>query len=393
VRVLWFPADETSPYVPFPNPFVLRSWDVLAGDAQTTLGTDQKFREKYSGPLPTGSPGTVCGTADQWSNGVSYATFISGGYSCSCLGVIVPTFVNFITSPDNSLVVSPTTGDVAIEINTAHSNIWTVDQTFAAALPTSLAVAFRMAPLQTAPIFEVEDSSGESRFSADAPVDNDRGVSLAGWDASGNLRWHLGDDLLRMDGNGTTDFFQLEIGTGVRMSFGRLLLTSPAGIVTIGSKLACGLPYALTEGTAEDCTLLVDNSAADTALTIKVRGQVDLSAADIFLMDAAGNAGVAGTFSVGQALTTSLSQLSVAYGPGTGGLFLQPAPGVGAWGPPIQVNDLGGTPTFGVGGEGQLKTNQTTPVVGFVGTLFKRLPLYDEGGVLIGYVPVYSSID
>jgi hypothetical protein len=70
VRVLWFPVPLDTPNVPYAHPFVLRTWDKLENLPQTQLGTDQNFREPYSGPLPINSPGIICGSRDEWENGL-----------------------------------------------------------------------------------------------------------------------------------------------------------------------------------------------------------------------------------------------------------------------------------------------------------------------------------
>jgi hypothetical protein len=84
VPVLWYPVPINTPVVPFPSPFVLRNWDVREGLPQTQLGTDQSFKTLYFGSKPTSLPGAVCGSADQWANGLLFTDWIAGNYSCAC---------------------------------------------------------------------------------------------------------------------------------------------------------------------------------------------------------------------------------------------------------------------------------------------------------------------
>jgi hypothetical protein len=82
--VLWYPVALNTPFVPFAHPFVLRNWDKREGLPQTPLGTDQDFKTLFFGPKPIGAPGTVCGSSDLWSNGLSYDDWIARNYSCIC---------------------------------------------------------------------------------------------------------------------------------------------------------------------------------------------------------------------------------------------------------------------------------------------------------------------
>lgn len=161
IRVLWFPVPLDSPYVPFPNPFVLRTWDKLESLPQTPLGTDQEYREPYSGPLPTNSPGRVCGSADQWLNGLSYETYIRGGYACGCPEPIFMSVVNSVDCPDGSLVVSPHVGDVLVSIDSAHQNDWLTRQTFKSSNVVNPAVEIRGLTGQTAPYQQTRRSTGQ----------------------------------------------------------------------------------------------------------------------------------------------------------------------------------------------------------------------------------------
>jgi hypothetical protein len=86
IKVLFYPVPLSTPSVPYPNPFVLRNWDIREGLPQTPLGTDQSFKVLFFGKRPTTPPGTVCGSADLWTNGLSFATWQAGGYGDACAG-------------------------------------------------------------------------------------------------------------------------------------------------------------------------------------------------------------------------------------------------------------------------------------------------------------------
>jgi len=82
--VLWYPVDLNKPGLPFGHPFVLRNWDRLEQLDQTPLGTDQTEWTRYRGQTPAPAAHHFCGTADQWTNGLSYETYLADGYQCDC---------------------------------------------------------------------------------------------------------------------------------------------------------------------------------------------------------------------------------------------------------------------------------------------------------------------
>lgn len=130
VRVLWFRVPLDTPYVPYPNPFVLRNWDRLEEEPQTLLGTDQNYREPYDGPTPINPPGIPCGSRDQWLNGVLYSEYLAGVYACSCPEAIYMSNVNTVRCDDGSIVVAPHSSDVEVHIDTTHTNEWLSTQKF-----------------------------------------------------------------------------------------------------------------------------------------------------------------------------------------------------------------------------------------------------------------------
>ncbi len=141
VRVLFYPLPLSTPNVPNPNPFVLRNWDIIEQLPVPNIGTKYDPKEYYFGPLPINQPGTPCGTADEWENGLLYSTWIAGGYSCACPGNIMPSYVSSVRCDDDSLVVSPATDNAELHINLTHTNDWLAHQTIttdAAARSTSI---------------------------------------------------------------------------------------------------------------------------------------------------------------------------------------------------------------------------------------------------------------
>jgi len=84
IDVLWYPVALNKPALPFGHPFVLREYDRREGLDQTPLGTDQTYWRRYRGQTPTPLPHKFCGSADQWTNGLSYETYIADGYQCDC---------------------------------------------------------------------------------------------------------------------------------------------------------------------------------------------------------------------------------------------------------------------------------------------------------------------
>lgn len=84
VKVLFYPVPLSGDAVPYPNPFVLRNWDIRENLPQTPLGTDQNFKILFFGKKPVGPPGAVCGNGDLWTNGVSYADWQAGRYGMGC---------------------------------------------------------------------------------------------------------------------------------------------------------------------------------------------------------------------------------------------------------------------------------------------------------------------
>jgi len=54
------------------------------------------------------------------------------------------------------------------------------------------------------------------------------------------------------------------------------------------------------------------------------------------------------------------------------------------------LNGVGGTESFGVLADGKIHTNQNVATA-TVGAQLERMPIYDETGALIGYIPIYAA--
>jgi hypothetical protein len=165
VRVLYYPVFTDRPVVQTPHIFGLTNWDRMANEQERTLGTPFGPKTYYHGPLPSNLPGMPCGTAEQWLGEISYAVWLAGGYACSCPPPDFgppPVAVTSVSSPGNSITVSPTTGDVHEDINLAHDNHWVSVQAFSPPNGGSPAVAVVEAAVQTQPVFVVQDNTNRS---------------------------------------------------------------------------------------------------------------------------------------------------------------------------------------------------------------------------------------
>jgi hypothetical protein len=132
IEVLFFPVPLSTPPVPFPNPFVLRNYDVRERLDQTPLGTDQSLKTVYTGPTPVipVTPGKFCGTADMWENGLVYEDWLAGRYpACNCTECPL-TLVNSVRNDDGTLIVNPHVGNVEVHVNQGATFDWTAAHTW-----------------------------------------------------------------------------------------------------------------------------------------------------------------------------------------------------------------------------------------------------------------------
>jgi hypothetical protein len=78
--VVFYAVPATNPDGPA-SPFVDRFWDNRENWFPNGVGMDPTSFKVYLGPLPGPAVAPLVGTADQWANGLSYATWLAGGYS------------------------------------------------------------------------------------------------------------------------------------------------------------------------------------------------------------------------------------------------------------------------------------------------------------------------
>jgi len=72
-------VPETNPLAP-PTVFVDRWWDYKEGFLRDGVGTDNLWRI-YRGAIPSIPVEPYEGTPEQWIKGLSYATYLAGGYA------------------------------------------------------------------------------------------------------------------------------------------------------------------------------------------------------------------------------------------------------------------------------------------------------------------------
>lgn len=84
VPVIWYPVDETTAVLPYASPFVLRAWDKRDQEIEPVVGTRYAPPTSFRGPRPAPFVGHVCGTPEQWLNGVSYADYLARKFACDC---------------------------------------------------------------------------------------------------------------------------------------------------------------------------------------------------------------------------------------------------------------------------------------------------------------------
>jgi len=75
-RVIWYEVPRTALPLGTPHIFCLRDWDKRNGWIEPSLGSKYTVPEPYTGPDPTCGCTTPTGTADEWINGLSYASYL-----------------------------------------------------------------------------------------------------------------------------------------------------------------------------------------------------------------------------------------------------------------------------------------------------------------------------
>jgi len=79
ITVIFYSVPEDNPLAP-PTVFVDRWWDYRDGWLRDGVGTDNKWRI-FRGPIPSIPVEPYEGTPEQWIKGLSYETYLAGGYA------------------------------------------------------------------------------------------------------------------------------------------------------------------------------------------------------------------------------------------------------------------------------------------------------------------------
>jgi len=391
VRVLWFPVSLDTPTVPFPNPFVLRNWDRLEQEPQTELGTDQTYHEKYDGPLPINLPGTVCGTADQWANGISYADWLASPPACDCPEMIFMPTVNSVFNADGSLIVAPHVGDVEVHLAVDHPNTWTAKQVFTPALPGESAVEIKAKAGQNVPYALTRRSDGtvamQSRPSS-AEVDflleilAHGGQVTVQLDDSGNLKLRdatgaQGLDIAHDPGGGGKPASEVFLPHNA--------VTHIASNTWIGALATPDPPFAIS------CTLQVFNGFNHSEAALIVGGSPGLPAHGSFTVYTGSVTGWEGDVVVNQNLGAHAATLHVGGNDLAIGVNIRgAATGVPGF-PALVVEDHTLGQVCGFLFSGHLWT-ATAEAPTTTGTIVKRWPVYNAAGSLVGYLPLYDDL-
>jgi len=391
VRVLWFPVSLDAPYVQYPNPFVLRAWDKLERLDQTELGTDQDFREVYTGTIPSNLPGVPCGTADEWLNGLLYENWLAGQRGCACgVPIFMPT-VTTVRNDDGSLTVAPNTGDVEAHVNTSHRNDWLNTQTFKAAVNTMPAAEFVAITGMAAPYVQGRDQAGHIAWQI-SPTDVGLGSQLMLKDKDGNFGSVIGDagniTLINHAKGGGWGVGQVDIASGgghrivMGNGYGQMLHQS-ALILTDDSDTAVnvGVPP----------MILILGRGGRTVPHLQVR-QLDGEGGDEqFTVNNRDTGAPFGHFEI-NAIGAGVRSVATAHVPaGRPGIRIMQDDTGGGQLHALRVDDITSGPMIGMDFTGHLMTEGDEAPTG-TGSIVRRWAVFDHTGSLIGYLPLYDSL-
>jgi hypothetical protein len=387
IRVLFFPLPLDSPYVPYPNPFVLRNWDRLDGEPQTPLGTDQFFHERYYGPLPTFPAGHVCGTADQWANGLHFTIYNAGGYACTCPEFTVPTYVSSINSPDNSLTIAPTTGAVLAILNTAHANNWTAQQQIDTPSTITPALTLHMRAGQAVYPFAVTDGAGMTRLAIEPPSSITDGCPIAGYRASNAVAFYLSSTELRLAGDDGGDSFGIALSDHAEATYGSVIFVALGGNTVFASTVRINPELTTSAGTTISCALSVENPLGLLVQSLRVTGFVSSAEKETFAVSALGDVLATELVRVGGTAGATVGQLTVETTDDRPGLVVRDGGGMSAGQLLVAARDAMNVPAFAIEKSGQIWTNQfaasTTP-----DPMVGQVAVYSQTGAYLGYVAV-----
>jgi hypothetical protein len=391
VRVVFFPVPLDTPSVPFANPFVLRNWDRLEQLPQTVLGTDQTYREPYTGPVPVRPPGRVCGTADEWLNGLLYTTYIAGGYRCDHCEVIFVATVTSVRCDDGSIEVMPNVDDVEVHINTSHTNNWLIVQEFSPSNIHEAAAVFAGITGQDAPYVEVRRSIGNLALQispgvteAETTVDlfDDMGgqrVSLVN-DGSALLRDSMGVHSVQLAADGPNKFDTL----------GDFGVYTP-GQTRFGSKvmIGSGLTPSVPSNRFAELSVMAPNLGVHVPFEAGYENAGVFNAA--FSVFTSPGAGTLGVVQVNGGSTAAGYALAAGYAEPQGGL--QIVRGLTATGanPMLSLEDAVAGRVFAIDAVGHLSSKDITTTAGPPGFALYKLRITDLNTGFSWFVPLYPA--
>lgn len=391
IDVLWFPVPLDSPYVPYPNPFVLRNWDRLEQLPQTQLGTDQFIREKWLGPRPLNTPGTPCGTADEWQNGLLYSRWIADGYACSCPEPIYMTVVNSVRCDDGSLVISPNTDDVEAHINVSHDNHWLVTQFFKAAFAGFPAASFQPFTGFDQVALQIVDTTGTLRAEYKS-VDSGATWALRCYDSSGNLRVNLTDDgSLFLENASGSHIVDLRADNDSTFIVGGSWLWSSPGVIRVDGQMQMGRGSTMVAPATTSATLQVAAPGSGDTLAFSVGDQSSGTFVPTFeVFDE-----IAGVTPAHVQINGSgpgfRYGITVQYTEPMGGVAIQPLNSAAGTNDPFTISDPSGIPRFVVDHLFQLSSSGITGTAGPPGVAGYKLQWTDLNTGLTWYIPLYPA--
>lgn len=391
VTVLWYRVPLDSPYVPYPNPFVLRNWDRLEQEPQTQLGTDQNYVVYYTGPTPLNPPGHVCGSAEMWAEGISYERWIRDEYQCDCPAPVYVVAVNTVRCDDGSLVIAPPTGDVEAHVNLGHVFDWTAHHSFTTDAVGSPNLKIAGIASQTAPFLRVLVPGSHVVAELRQPVATYHVpvFQLQSQDTGGYVI--ISDQgFVCHDGNDATAI-TIQTGTPCLFAMSSIWMVSVSNETWIGSRVAVGTTFHATHPSPIGAQLYVDCTNEVSTPGVVVRGTVGGTPQDVALVGDDGNVALLGPAIVGSVSPIGVADLEVYADRGTDGLLIQEGSGIGLGTFALNCTDNGSVVIFGIERDGKIRTNQadvgTTP-----GTVQGKIPVYDQSGTLLGYVALYDDI-
>lgn len=392
VEVLWYPVPEDTPPVPFPHIFPLRAWDIRGQEEEPDLGTRYDKVIPYTGPLPVHQVGEVCGTEDQWLNGISYADYLAGAYSCDCPELPMSIYVATLGSTDGSLTAAPASGNVVIQINPAHSNHWTKPQYFCDPDPAAPKILVCYASGQTAAVVQVTNDVGQVIAGVYPPPEagdslalvlrtpaNTAGVTLSG------MTFTMRNNV---DGR-TVEVLNDAVACTVSAFALWLLPLNAFGGLYGGWIVGTGIDTSYLGSIDADWTVYSAVSIrtyAETMVGDQGAGPELLKATWKDGYSAQMNGIMVGEMSKAPKARFHAKMTATFYG-----FQADQDPGGAAGVDAYALYDKAGVFLWGVGDDGFMKTSLVTSPTG-TGTIIGRLEIRDQAGALIGYLPIYDTL-